>query len=132
LLEGIRRSITNALINLGRDALPNDEVEAGIEKFVCQFYLPKTDITTVKELRWLLFKKKQAQSERLPPTQAALHQTILRAHYQMMAWNNDVAPNPELPSPQGYGWTMEDEQWVPVMTLIQPQAAQAMNLYSAA
>ncbi|CAH3141394.1 unnamed protein product [Porites evermanni] len=31
----------------------------------------------VKELRWGLFKKKQAQSDRLPTTQAALHQAIL-------------------------------------------------------
>ena len=28
------------------------------------------------ELRWLLFRKKEAQSERLPPTKAALDETI--------------------------------------------------------
>ena len=31
-----------------------------IERFVCQLYLPKTTFTKVKDLRWLLFRKKQA------------------------------------------------------------------------
>jgi len=33
-------------------------------------------------MRWLFFKQKQALSEKLPPTKAALKQAILRAHDQ--------------------------------------------------
>ena len=73
-----------------------------------------------KKMRWCLFTKKQAESERLPPTQAALKQAILRAHYQAMIWTNDTVPNPEVPSPQDYGWNLEDDVWVPVMTKEQP------------
>ncbi|KAJ7376732.1 hypothetical protein OS493_033088 [Desmophyllum pertusum] len=64
-------------------------------------------ITKVKELRWLLFRKKQAESERLPPILAALKEAIKRAHQQCMVWNNDIVPNPELPSPSNYGWKLE-------------------------
>ncbi|KAL9951847.1 hypothetical protein ACROYT_G044582, partial [Oculina patagonica] len=64
-------SILSSLGNLGREEQPDVEIKSGIEKFVCQIYVPKTDLTTVKELRWSLFKKKQAESDRLPPTQAA-------------------------------------------------------------
>ena len=61
-------------------------------------------------------KKKQAQSDRLPTTKAALHEALMRAHHQAMVWNNDKVVNPELPSPQDHGWMMEDNEWLPVMT----------------
>lgn len=70
---------------------------------MCQLYLPKTTVTEVKELQWWLFRKKLAQSERVPLTQTALNEAILRAHYQAMVWNNDQGANPHLPSPQSYG-----------------------------
>ena len=54
--------------------------------------------------------KKNAQLERLPPTQAALKEAILHAHYQGMVWNSDKVPNPELPSPQPF----MDGQWIKV------------------
>ena len=87
-------SIITALAELGQAAHPNEEIVAAIEKFVCLLYQPRTSLLTVKELRWNLFKKKQAQSDRLPPAQAALQQAILRAHYQLMVWNSDRIPNP--------------------------------------
>ena len=80
----------------------------------------KSDIKTVKALRWSLFKKNQAESERLPPTQAALHQAIMRAHYQLLVWSNDHVANPVLPSPEGFGWQDEDGKWVPVKTNLPP------------
>ena len=109
-------SIITALAELGQAAHPNEEIVVAIEKFVCLLYQPRTTITTVKELRWFLFKKQQAQSDRLPPTQAALHQAILRTHYQLMVWNSDRITNPALPSPQQYGWQMDQDEWIPVMT----------------
>ena len=57
---------------------PDVGTRSGVEQLVCRMYQPKTDIKTVKALSWSLFKKNQAESERLPPTQAALHQAILR------------------------------------------------------
>ena len=83
---------------------PNGSTYAGIEKLVCKLYQPNTHITKVKELKWLLFRKKQAESERLPPTLAALKEAIKRAHHQRMVWNNDIVSNPELPSPSNYRW----------------------------
>ncbi|KAK3733482.1 hypothetical protein QZH41_007067 [Actinostola sp. cb2023] len=112
--------VISALCNLGTTVMPCQDTITDIEKFVCQLYQPKTNITTVKELRWFLFRKKQAQSDRLPPTQAALYEAILRSHYQLMVWNNDIVPNPQLPSPQNYGWKMDEDHWLPVMTKLPP------------
>ena len=80
---------------------------------------------TVKEPRLSLFKKKQAQSDKLPPTQAALQPAILRARYQLMVWNRDRITNPELPSPQNYGWRMAQEEWGPDITKL-PSAPEAI------
>lgn len=113
-------SIITTLAELGQAAHRNEEIVAAIEKFVCLPYQPRTNLMTVKELLWSLFKKKQAQSDRLPPTQAALQQAILRVHYQLIVWDSDRITNPELPSPQHYGWRMDHEEWVPLMTNLPP------------
>ena len=97
-----------ALAGLGSTPQPTPETFAAIEKLVCLLYLPKTQIFRVKDLRWFLFRKKQAESERLPPTQAALKEAIMRAQYQAMVWNKDKVPNPDLPSPAEYGWKMQN------------------------
>ena len=65
--------VIHALSQLGTSDLSCSESQKAVEMFVCQFFLPNTNISTVKALRWWLFKKKQAKSERLPPTLAALH-----------------------------------------------------------
>ena len=97
--EEANESILRSLVKLGKDKKPDEETLDGTEEFVCQLYQPKATIKTVKQLRWSLLKKRQAESDRISPTKAALHQAILRAHYQLMVWNNDHVPNPVLPSP---------------------------------
>ena len=37
-----------------------------------------------------------------------------------MVWNNDVVANPEIPSPENYGWEKDDNRWLPVMTKLPP------------
>ena len=39
------------------------------------------------DLRWWLFRKEQAHSQRQHPTEANLSQAILRDHYQLLVWN---------------------------------------------
>ena len=68
--EEANESILRSLANLGKDENPDEETLDGIEQCVCQLYQPKATIKTVKELRWSLFTKRQAESDRLPPTKA--------------------------------------------------------------
>lgn len=70
-LEADKDSV-DALADLGTTARPTARAITVNEKLVCQLYQPKTLVSCVKDLRWLLFRNKQAQSERLPPMQAAL------------------------------------------------------------
>ena len=48
---------TDALADLG-ESLPS--TLAAIEKLVCLLYFPGTQISSVKEHRWFLFRRKQA------------------------------------------------------------------------
>ena len=106
---------------------PNSEQEAYQQqtpwlpsKSWCRLHVPNTQIKTVSKLRWSLFRKKQAQSEKLPPTQAALREAIMRTNYQALIWSLNSVPSPDLPPPQEYSWKLEDDQWVPIMTCLPP------------
>ena len=74
----------DTLADLGGTSQPLPSTLAAIEKLVCLLYFPGTHTSSVKGHRWFLFRRKQVESERLPPTKAALKQAILRAHYQAM------------------------------------------------
>ncbi|XP_028412052.1 uncharacterized protein LOC114534781 [Dendronephthya gigantea] len=123
-------NVLSALARLGTSNLPSDEIITSIAKFVCQLFVPKTEIDSLKALRWWLFTKKQATSQQLPPTDAALHQAVLRAHYQLIVWNNDTVPNPTLPSPENYGWKWDEGNkiWCPVMTTLPPAPRAIIHL----
>ena len=54
-----------ALADLDSTTLPTAGMLYAIEKLVCQLYLPKTKISSLKDLRWLLFQRKQVESEEL-------------------------------------------------------------------
>ena len=111
-LHGCRRRYNN----LGTTLHPPDEILALVEMFICQLYQPRTGISQVKELRWHMFITNQAESDRLPPTQGALYEAILRAHYQIIVWNNDKVCCPSLPQPDGFGWEKREDKRIPVMT----------------
>ena len=101
-----------------------------VEKLVCQLFFSNKDICPLRALRWRLFTKKLSKSQQLPPTQAALHQAVFRAHYQLLVWNNDIVLNPVLPSPEGFGWKWEEdkEAWIPVMTTLPPAPEAIIHL----
>ena len=66
--------------------------KTAVERFVCWLYYAKTTETSVAALRWKLFKRHQNESEKLPPTEAALQEATLRCHHQMLMWNQDIIP----------------------------------------
>ena len=59
----VNEDIVREMAKLSTTVTPSDETMKAIEKFVCELYVPKTSLSTVKDLRWWLFHNKQAQSE---------------------------------------------------------------------
>ena len=94
---------------------PSQQRISDIEKLVCQVCMPNTTINNVKKLTRWLFRKKQAQSETLLPTQESLRQAIKRANYHAFVWNLETVPKSQLPPPDTLGWTLEDDKWVNIL-----------------
>lgn len=119
-------TIKNALTALGSSDSITDSLFDKLEEFVCRVYAPNTHIVQVSKLRWWYFSRKQAHSERLPPTKSSLRQGILRAHYQCIIWHNDSLPNPQIPSPDGFGWERCGDVWVPILMTELPAPKQVI------
>lgn len=68
--------VQNAFSSLGSSRDISEDTYKMLERYICQLYIPSTQLSRVKEARWLLFSRKQYTDEQLPPTEAALHQMI--------------------------------------------------------
>ena len=52
------------------------------------------------------------KSHQLPPCKAAFSKHIQRANYQAAIWHKCLEKNPETPSPEGHGWTIDNNKVV--------------------
>jgi len=70
-----------------------DFLQLALSRFVCNAYCPKgLQISSILDLRWHLFCKYMAESEKLPPTMGALKQHMLRTHVQARVWGQAAHP----------------------------------------
>ncbi len=118
-----------------------------LEQFTCVIYNKTTSISQVNDLRQELFSRKPRLIETIPPTQVysliipsiVLHERIMlllcilqaallehsnRAPYQASVWLTSLHSLQNLPSPEGYGWTMKSNIWTPFWTTL-PEIAKA-------
>ena len=80
-------------------------IVAPLEKFVCSVYAPKgCPIRSIPELRWELFRSKNLEGEKLPPTIATLYPHIMRSNYVTKRDKSYTTPHPELPKLTISGW----------------------------
>ena len=105
----------------------SEETESILEKFVCSAYSPKgVNITLLPDLRWHLFCKNMAESERLAPTVAALRQHIMRAHVQGRVWGQSAIHHQELLDPAEHGYQREENGQLRPVTTELPAAPDAI------
>ncbi|KAE8278585.1 hypothetical protein D5F01_LYC23497 [Larimichthys crocea] len=79
--------IVKALQMLLDEAHVTEGTVSTLEHFTCAAYSPKgINIKAIPQLRWHLFCKHRAESDKLPPTLGALKQHILRVHVQTRVW----------------------------------------------
>lgn len=112
--NSVSDELLEALAKLGTTLYLTEDVRASLEAFVCQLYIPKTTLTDIGAVRWLLFTQKQCQDENLPPTKSALNPALLRAHLQAFEWNQDLIQHPNNPSPTDFGWKKVGSTYEPV------------------
>ena len=99
----------NALSQLGTQWRLSVELFLLLQKFTCDIYASKIDITNVNDLRYQLFRsRKGIESWQLPPCENCLHLHALRANYQASIWRKCLEQHPDIPSPDDHGWAIED------------------------
>ena len=81
-------------------------------RFVARLYDQKSFASShhnINNLRVKLATSRDASLVRLPPSEAALRQHILRASFQTKVWHTSCLAKPPLHSPMEYGWrTVKD------------------------
>ena len=98
-----------------------------LEHFTVIVYDKTSELQLVNELRQELFCQKEKTMEGLPPTQQSLLQHTKLAAYKDEIWCTSEQPEQHTPSPEGWGWTLEENIWVPVRSTI-PIAAVAVRV----
>ena len=115
-------SVLSALQMLSQTSEVTEDQLCTLAKFVCAAYLPKeVYIDTIPELRWYLFCKHMAESDKLPPTCAALKEHVLRAHVQARVWGQADIAQQEFLDPLLNGYIKDaDGQMRPITTKALP------------
>ena len=111
--------VLNAFVNLGTTPEVTQLIIDGLIKFTCNMYAPSKK-SSIADIRWWLFHKKGFQSEKLPPTEAALILSIKRSHYQSYIWSSDMTAVPQELDALDYGWKLENNLYVPCTTTLPP------------
>ena len=69
------------------DTYLTEEKMTSFVAFVCAVYCKKgIQIRNITELRWHIFCKYMADSDKLPPTVGVLKHHIMRVHVQVRVW----------------------------------------------
>ena len=119
--------VVGALQQLGEVGFDLDSMASVLQTFVCMVYANniKCNTTTVKEMRWELFKSKNLEGEKLPPTLGALKPHIQRAHLISLIAKGYREPRPQIPLLTDNGWEKIDGILSPTKCL-EPPAPQAV------
>lgn len=97
--------VTSALCVLSQVPSPENvkDLLPSLERFVIIMYNRCSTDENVNAARQTLFRTREI--ENIPPTQAALYQHLLRVAFQAgHVWGQATERNPELPSPENFGW----------------------------
>jgi hypothetical protein len=91
-----------------QNASPDKDVAISCSsRFVARLYHQKSFASShhnINKLRVKLATGRDASLVRLPPSEAALRQHIVRASFQTKVWYASCLAKPPLPSPMEYGW----------------------------
>jgi len=98
------------LKGLGSNWDLSEDLSCNLEKFTCQIYSSSTSLTKVNDLRFTIFcaRKGEVESWQLPPCSSSLLNHSKRANYQCAIWKRSLEAFPFIPSPVGYGWSLEN------------------------
>ena len=100
-----------------------------LEKFLCSVYAPDNCvIRKIPDLRWELFRTKNLEGEKLPPTLPTFFLHILRCNFVTMRDKSYTNAHPTLPPLTETGWEIVDGTIVPMRCLSPPAPKAVLEL----
>jgi len=116
------RDVVSALMKLPEDGDLTHEVLETLASFVCLAYCPKgIQIASIPDLRWHLFCKNLAESNKLPPTTGALEEHIERVRVQSRVWCQATVMWQQQFDPLKHGYHQDEKGHIlPITTKVLP------------
>lgn len=119
-------AVTQAFCALATTPNSVDSLLEILERYVVLLYDRTSSQTEVNQARKELFTLKGRAIDGLPPTRAALIEHTKRAAYQAgHCWGQMMLANPELPSPEDWGWRRKETGGWEIHWTTLPEAAKA-------
>ena len=112
--------------NFGENDFELELATTILEAFVCAVYATNSKCQTLAELRWELFRTKNLESEKLPPTLGALKPHIQRANAISTICKGYREPRPQLPSLTANWWETNSDGTISPKKCLQPPAPEAV------
>jgi len=81
-----------------------------LEHFVCKVYSQQSTIHALPSLRWELFRKKNLEGEKLPPTRGTLILHIFRANYMSQRDKSYITAKPVLSALEHNEWEINSKE----------------------
>ena len=99
---------------LGTEWDLSDELFTRLQEFTCFMYNSNPGTKDVNDLRYRLFcaKKGDLDSNQQPPSVDTLRKHCDRANYIVAIWRRSLQSCPQIPSPVGHGWFLEENRLV--------------------
>ena len=114
--------------NFGESFTFDASLFPSLETFVCRLYGHQCD--NINDARYQKFcsKKKSPEPQQLPPTRDALLCHAKRTSYATAVIKRSLQRFPEVPSPNGYGWKLQNGELSIVWMLRKPAPDEILEL----
>lgn len=110
----------------GEDDFDLESMSNILEIFVCEVYTKNSKCRTLAELRWELFRTKNLESEKLPPTLGALKPHIQRANVISAISKGYREQGPQTPLLTDNGWETKSDGTISPKKCLEPPAPEAV------
>lgn len=98
----------NEFSSLGASWDVSDELNDTLGEFVCDLYGKKLNDVDLLKYQLHCAKGGKVEPKSLPPCWLSLKLHVLHANYQAAVWRRAVSTAPDIPSPHGHGWEVND------------------------
>ena len=102
---------------------------APIGSFLCKVYAPKNNnITAIPKLRWELYRLKNFEGEKLPPTLATFYPHMMIVNFVSKRNKSYLQCHPNLLPLNRSGWKTHDEAYLPIKSRVGSAPKEVMEL----